>query len=62
MRKMKNSPIQLPTEVYTKLVKFLKMNKQLQSKKISTKMPDKNFACIRRRTRPNRIPTSKLIT
>ena len=60
MRKMKNS--QLPTEVYTKLVKFLKMNKQLQSKKISTKMLDKNFACIRRPTRPNRIPTSKLIT
>ena len=60
MRK-KNSPVQLPTEVYTKLVKFLKMNKQLQSKNISTKMPDKNFACIRRPTRPNGIPIFKLI-
>ena len=51
----KNSPVQLPTEVF---VKLKKMNKQC--KKISTKMLDKNFACIRRPTRPNRIPTSKL--
>ena len=53
----KNSPVQLPTEVF---VKLKKMNKKC--KKISTKMPDKNFACIRRPTCPNRIPTSKLTT
>ena len=57
----KNSPVQLPTNVFVKLKKMIKMNKQLQSKKISTKMSDKNFTCIRRLTRPNRIPTSKLI-
>ena len=61
MRKKKNSPVQLLTEVFVKLKKMIKMNKQLQSKKISTKMSDKNFTCIRRPTRPNRIPTSKLI-
>ena len=51
----KNSPVQLPTEVF---VNLKKMNKQC--KKISTKMLDKNFACIRKHTRPDRIPTSKL--
>ena len=52
MRK-EDSPVQLPTEVF---VKLKKMNKQCKT--ISTKMLDKNFACIRRPTRPNRIPTS----
>ena len=55
MRK-EDSPVQLPTEVF---VKLKKMNKQC--KKISTKMLDKNFACIRRPTRPNGIPIFKLI-
>ena len=51
----KKTPAQLPTEVF---VKLKKMNKKC--KKISTKMSDKSFACIRRPTCPNRIPTSKL--
>ena len=46
MRK-EDSPVQLPTEVF---VKLQKMNKQC--KKISTKMLDKNFACIRRQLVP----------
>ena len=61
MDEKEDSPVQLPVEVF---VKLKKMNKQSQCKKISTKMSDKNFACIRRPTRLNRIPTgtSKLIT